>query len=325
MPTGKPSTTRRRQRELAKDKKLLNISMSRLDGESMNVEILAGATVRELIEKTRCSSPRGEDYLDDTKVIYRLEFEGKVLRKAQRIRDVGIGDGSNVLFTIRGDDESDSDSSGPPGLISSSSSNLSTNQTHDCALSTNQTHESDNESDSEDIIDEQHNFNFKFVEGPPGCGKMTNMLTSIENHNVLMRFAIVVHCNKTIKPLASKMEHKGGRFSWKGIYFLAEEVKEGKLPSNWMAVKPKDVDRRMLRDIVEDEGVIVIGTVKKINELRRRCKNKGFMLRFDQIFYDDFGCHSPLDIFTISKVAAKPCKYHPLVDRMQTKSWFYQD
>ena len=315
MPTGKPSTTRRRQRELAKDKKLLNISMSRLDGESMNVEILAGATVRELIEKTRCSSPRGEDYLDETKVIYKLEFGGKVLRKAQRIRDVGIGDGSNVLFAIRGDDESDSDSSGPPELISSSSSNLLTNQTH----------ESDNESDSEDIIDEQHNFNFKFVEGPPGCGKMTNMLTSIENHNVLMRFAIVVHCNKTIKPLASKMEHKGGRFSWKGIYFLAEEVKEGKLPSNWMAVKPKDVDRRMLRDIVEDEGVIVIGTVKKINELRRRCKNKGFMLRFDQIFYDDFGCHSPLDIFTISKVAAKPCKYHPLVDRMQTKSWFYQD
>ena len=315
MPSGKPSAARRLQRELAKDNKLLNISMSRLDGESMNVEILAGATVRELIEKTRCSSPRGEDYLDETKVIYKLEFGGKVLRKAQRIRDVGIGDGSNVLFTIREDDGSDSDSSGPPGLISSSSSNLLTNQTH----------ESDNESDSEDIIDEQHNFNFKFVEGPPGCGKMTNMLTSIENHNVLMRFAIVVHCNKTIKPLASKMKHKGGRFSCKGIYFLAEEVKEGKLPSNWMAVKPKDVDRRMLRDIVEDEGVIVIGTVKKINELRRRCKNKGFMLRFDQIFYDDFGCHSPLDISTISKVAAKPCKYHPLVDRMQTKSWFYQD
>ena len=315
MPSGKPSATRRRLQERAKDKKLLNISMSRLDGESMNVEILAGATVRELIEKTRCSSPRGEDYLDETKVIYKLEFGGKVLRKAQRIRDVGIGDGSNVLFTIRGDDESDSDSSGPPELISSSSSNLLTNQTH----------ESDNESDSEDIIDEQHNFNFKFVEGPAGCGKITNMLTSIENHNVLMRFAIVVHCNKTIKPLASKMKHKGGRFSWKGIYFLAEEVKEGKLPSNWMAVKPKDVDRRMLRDIVEDEGVIVIGTVKKINELRRRCKNKGFMLRFDQIFYDDFGCHSPLDISTISKVAAKPCKYHALVDRMQTKSWLSQD
>ena len=148
MPTGKPSTTRRRQRELAKDKKLLNISMSRLDGESMNVEILAGATVRELIEKTRCSSPRGEDYLDDTKVIYRLEFEGKVLRKAQRIRDVGIGDGSNVLVAIRGDGESDSDSSGPPGMESSD------NETHDCALSTNQRHESDSESDSEDIIDE---------------------------------------------------------------------------------------------------------------------------------------------------------------------------
>ena len=150
MPSGKPSAARILQRDRAKDNKLLNISMSRLDGESMNVEILAGATVRELIEKTRCSSPRGEDYLDDTKVIYRLVFEGKVLRKAQRIRDAGIGDGSNVLVAIRGDGESDSDSSGPPGMESSSSDN----ETHDCALSTNQRHESDSESDSDDIIDE---------------------------------------------------------------------------------------------------------------------------------------------------------------------------
>ena len=71
-----------------------------------------------------------------------------MLRKAQRIRDAGIGDGSNVLVAIRGDGESDSVSSGPPGMESSD------NETHDCALSTNQTHESDSESDSDDIIDE---------------------------------------------------------------------------------------------------------------------------------------------------------------------------
>ena len=40
----------------------------------MNVEIVAGATVRELIEKTRCRAPRGEGYVDETKVIYKLEF-----------------------------------------------------------------------------------------------------------------------------------------------------------------------------------------------------------------------------------------------------------
>ena len=51
----------------------------------------------------------------------------------------------------------------------------------------------------------------------------------------------------------------------------------------------------------------------------------GFMFRSDQIFYDEFGRHPPLGISTISKVAAKPCDYHALVDRMQTKSRPSQD
>ena len=82
---------------------------------SVNIEILAGATVREIILKYNShltkDSPKGasflEDYLNETKVIYRLEFGRTLLRKDQRIRDVGIVNGSHIIVAIKSDDEPD--------------------------------------------------------------------------------------------------------------------------------------------------------------------------------------------------------------------------
>ena len=84
----------------------------------MNVQILAGATVREIILIY-------ESHLteDSQKTRKRLEFGGKLLRKDQRIRDVGIVNGSHIIVACKNDGELDSDSSGPAKLVSSSSSN----------------------------------------------------------------------------------------------------------------------------------------------------------------------------------------------------------
>ena len=83
----------------------------------MNIQILAGDTVREIILIY-------ESHLteDSQKTRKRLEFGGKLLRKDQRIRDVNIVNGSHIIAACKNDDESDSDSSGPPELVGSSSS-----------------------------------------------------------------------------------------------------------------------------------------------------------------------------------------------------------
>ena len=122
MPTGCQSKAEREQRKLAKAKRLeqeeheknmelIDISIGRLDGGSTDIQILAGATVRELILKYESNSTEISQ-----KIRWRLEFGGKLLRKDQRIRDVNIVNGSHIIAACKNDDESDSDSSGPPEL-----------------------------------------------------------------------------------------------------------------------------------------------------------------------------------------------------------------
>ena len=103
------------------------------------------------------------------------------------------------------------------------------------------------------------------------------------------------------------------------IYFLGKSLIGAGLPHNWTAIMPKDMEEHVLVEIFENEGIIVIGTVKKIDDLRRRCKEFGLELRFGDLLHDEFVRQTWLDFFTIAKVADNPCGYHALEDRMQTK------
>ena len=76
----------------------------------------------------------------------------------------------------------------------------------------------------------------------------------------------------------------------------------------------------MLQEIVKNEGILVIGTVKKIDDLRIRCKESGLMLRFNELLHDEFPVATWLDFFTIAKVADHPCRYHALGDPFQKVS-----
>ena len=116
MPTGKPSAERfakRRAKKLAKEIKIL---IGPLNGEITTMMLLAGYTVRDVIKKY-------EDTLEENPYVHRLLFESKVLYKSQVVLDVGIVTQSQVFVIRKEIYESDSDSSGPPDLIGSDSSN----------------------------------------------------------------------------------------------------------------------------------------------------------------------------------------------------------
>ena len=166
-------------------------------------------------------------------------------------------------------------------------------------------------------------FNFKYVPGPAGCGKTHYMLNTIEN-NKDSRFAIVVHSNSNVEELFFKMKDREVITSRKA-YFLAKTLLKEKIPSNWIAMQSENMKEDRLRAIVRLNGILVVGTVKKIDDLRRRCKDLGLSLRFDHILHDDFVRHSWLELLVAAKVADRPCAYKAFGDRMQMKNSVVQD
>ena len=62
-----------------------------------------------------------------------------------------------------------------------------------------------------------------------------------------------------------------------------------------------DMEEDLLRDITYRDGVIVIGTVKKIDDLRHRCKEFSLELRFQKVLHDEFVRQSWSDFFTVAK------------------------
>ena len=96
---------------------IIDISIGRISGEVHNMQIVAGSTVRELIFSYKMLAG-----ILSGGVIYRLEFGGKLLRKDERIRDVGIESGAHITVLCKEFGEQDSDSSGCPMLVDSSSS-----------------------------------------------------------------------------------------------------------------------------------------------------------------------------------------------------------
>ena len=74
----------------------------------------------------------------------------------------------------------------------------------------------------------------------------------------------------------------------------------------------------MLHEIAEEEGSIVIGTVRNLEDLRTRCREHSFTLCSDEILHDEF-VRQMLDFFTFAEIADHPCDYQALGDPKQAK------
>ena len=179
-------------------------------------------------------------------------------------------------------------------------------------------------SDTEDIInpdllghEPREDFAFKFTQSPPGCGKTHYMLKYIEQRED-SQFSVVAHSNMIESELSNRMQAEGANFNLRKIYFIGKSLREADLRPNWTAITPAQMEESMLQEIAEEEGIIVIGTVKKLDDLRRRCREHSFTLRFEEILHDEF-VRQMLDFFTIAKIAEHPCRYQALGDPMQAK------
>ena len=160
-------------------------------------------------------------------------------------------------------------------------------------------------------------FNFKFVPGPPGCGKTYFMLETIQN-NPCGRFAIIAHSNHAEKELFHKLEERENIMS-RRVFFLGKSLAGEEIPINWEVCQPNKMETETLQEIVNLEGILVVGTVKKFDDLRKRCKAILLDLRFNHVLHDEFARHTWLELFTVAKVAESPCAYKALGDRKQTK------
>ena len=149
-------------------------------------------------------------------------------------------------------------------------------------------------------------FNFTFVPGPPGCGKTHYMLTYIAQKES-SRFVIVAHSNDMESEMSERMQAKGEKFTTRRVLFLGRSLKQTELPFPWAAIPPIEMEESVLQEVAEDEGIIVIGTVKKLDDLRKACRSKGFTLRFEEVLHDEFVRQQWLDFFTIAKLAKNPC------------------
>ena len=165
----------------------------------------------------------------------------------------------------------------------------------------------------------REDFSFKFVSGAPGCGKSFFMLKYIAGKEE-SRFGIVAHSNLLEIEMASRMQEKGDSFTLRKIYFLGKSLVGHDLPLTWTVMTPSDMHEQLLREIAEDDGVVVIGTVKKMDDLRRRGKEFGIAIRFPEILHDEFARQTWLEFFTIAKIADYPGRYHVLGDQKQTKA-----
>ena len=132
------------------------------------------------------------------------------------------------------------------------------------------------------------------------------------------RFSVVAHSNMIGSELSNRMQADGANFNLRKIYFIGKSLREADLRPNWTAITPAQMEESMLQEIAEGEGAVVIGSVKKLDDLRRRCREHSFTLRSEEILHDEF-VRQMLDFFTIAKIAEHPCRYQALGDPMQAK------
>ena len=110
----------------------------------------------------------------------------------------------------------------------------------------------------------------------------------------------------------------GATCDLKKIYILGKSLGEADLRPNWTAITPAQMEEPMLHEIAEEEGSIVIGTVRNLEDLRTRCREHSFTLCSDEILHDEF-VRQMLDFFTFAEIADHPCDYQSLGDPKQAK------
>ena len=94
------------------------------------------------------------------------------------------------------------------------------------------------------------------------------------------------------------------------------------MPHNWSVQNPWHFDDESLLELMECEQVIVIGTVKKLDDLRRQCKQAGaadnLCLRFACVLHDEVPRQMLLDLYSGAKLLGKTGTYICFGDPRQT-------
>ena len=89
----------------------------------------------------------------------------------------------------------------------------------------------------------------------------------------------------------------------KKIYFLGKSLIGVDLPEQWTVCMPKDMETDMIVDIVQEDSILVIGTEKRIDELRKRCIDLHLPLHFELILHDEAARQTNLEILSFAKIA----------------------
>jgi hypothetical protein len=173
---------------------------------------------------------------------------------------------------------------------------------------------------------------FQFISGPPGCGKTTTMLQQIDDFPG--RKVLAAHSNLLEKELHDRMIQRSGRFLTMFILFLGPTFRGADLPEGWYAWSPFHLGDEQIESIVMAAEILVIGTVKKIDDLRKICKqylakksndiaaSEGPLintLRFQMVLHDEFARQHWLELYSMAKVCDEYGEYKAYGDPGQTK------
>ena len=148
-------------------------------------------------------------------------------------------------------------------------------------------------------------------------GKTHYMLKYIEERED-SQFSVVAQSNVIASELSNRMQAEGVNFNLRNVYFIGKPLRGVDLRPNWTAITPAQMEASMLQEIAEEEGSIVIGPAKKLDDLRRRCREHSFTLCSEEIFHDVF-VRQMLDFFTFAEIAHLPCGYQAFGDPKQAK------
>ena len=110
------------------------------------------------------------------------------------------------------------------------------------------------------------------------------------------------------------------------VLFLGPSLRNESLPEKWHAWVPRLMEENQCHFVLTAKNILVIGTVKKIDDLRRRCQTLcSKALIFAQVLHDEFARQQWLDLYTVSKVCARHGVYFVYGDPKQTKAMYEDD
>ena len=168
---------------------------------------------------------------------------------------------------------------------------------------------------------------FLLVCGPPGCGKtfkILQIMTSCPH-----RIAISCHSNAMIVEVLEKIIEERAFHAnlTRRLLFLGDALKGSELPPAWEAKQPGDFSPAELWEIADLENIVVIGTVKKLDDLRSRLKEFFTQheiytrrLRFNRVLDDEFARKAWLDFFSVCKLLDQNGTFMGFGDPKQTKA-----